>query len=174
MKYFALLILLCGSFAMASEEETLGIVRILNNQQPKYDSKTGAVIPDSQNTILEIKNIQFNQKTPGLVALYTDGLSQYDGVVVIFKNATEDNSAPRKFGEFLYAENFQINLEKEDLSFATEGISSYIKVNASKIKVYSEKQKSFVSLNKDICPMVQEEVHWWTWGKPEMVRQDCL
>jgi hypothetical protein len=162
-------------FAQADDDATLGVVRILDMKPVAYDSATGAIIPDSQNIIFIIVDIQFDTKKPGRVWLLAEKGGQYGALLVHFNSATFDNDIPQKFGEFLRnTPGFQINLNKETLSYKNNGLDTYAEVSAENIKVYSAKLKDFVSLKATICPMTPEEQHWWSLGKPQIVRKDCL
>lgn len=180
MKYFASLVFFYGLFfmatlVMAEDARSLGVVRILKMRPPIYNPKTRTIVPDSQNIVFSIKDIQLDTKTSDRVWLLAEKGGKYGALLVRFDSVAFDNNIPQKFSEFLKnTPGFQINLDKESLVYKNIGLDAYAEVSAKNIKIYSEEQKEFVSLKASICPITQETEHWWSVGKPRAVREDCL
>ncbi len=157
-----------------ANEKTLGIVRIKNTQPVKYHTATGKIIPDSQNTILRIQDIAYDETKPGKVALVSTKGDRYDALMVIFNKADSRNTVPQKFGEYLYNNHgFQINVTQDDLEFDSTTYLSILKIDAEDIVLKKNSNSNAVSLRTIVCPM-RRDWDWNPWTPDILVRTKCL
>lgn len=153
MSYVFFIVFILASFAMA-DESALGIVRIKNTQPAKYSLNTGKIIPNSQHTILKIKNISYDEKRPGRVALISTSGAVYDALLVFFEKIDRENTFPHKFEQYLYNNRgFVIDVSQSDLEFATNNFLSILKISAKNLIVRRPGQAHSMYLRGVICPM---------------------